>query len=350
MPPHIYPSFYPPLPKRPYCNAFTFAFPPAHEDQHSPETPALIDGATGTTLTRADVRRLALELAFGLTHSSESPVCIKSGGGDGRLVKGDVIMIFSLNSVAFSILAGGFRVTTANSAYTPQELLHQYQDAKPKAIFVHPVLVPNALSMLKLAGLSEEQARSRLILCNFRGLYGPISEITRGLPTLDDLLGRGTLQEEVRFEGPDAEEAAILCYSSGTTGKPKGVVVSVSMTMSLLARGIQVGLTCIMQTSHKNIVAVIRMTDAVGGFWHESGQTLLGVVPLFHVFGLMFLLVLSGLNGNPVVILERFDPEQVLRLIDSYKINGGPVVPPMLIALMRHPGTCITSRLCKIRD
>ncbi len=188
--------------------------------QHDPNLPAFIEAASGRVLSRADLCKLSLEFAYGIrTHLPQG----------NRLFRGDTAMIFSPNSLAwpialFGLLAGGVRSTLANSAYTPAELAFQYTDSRARVVFCHPDLVPVVLSMFKIVGVSEDEARSRLVVLD---LYGNGSEIARkfGLLELADLLGRGALPQEEKFTGFQVDETQLLCYSSGTTGKPKGVEV-----------------------------------------------------------------------------------------------------------------------------
>lgn len=182
-------------------------------------SPAFIDAATGKTISRGEWRDLALSMAWGLRH--EFP---RIGGVS--LQRGDVAMIFSPNSIAWPVMlfggfAAGLRMTLANSAYTPGELAFQWKDSGAKAVFVHPSVIPIALEMFKSLDLSLTEARRRIIVADW-GIPGAgTNEYVR----IDDLLGKGSLSEEEKFPGEQANETALLCYSSGTTGKPKGVEV-----------------------------------------------------------------------------------------------------------------------------
>jgi 4-coumarate--CoA ligase len=180
---------------------------------------AFIDAETEKSLTRNDVKRLSFEFAYGARN-----VLHKLGGP--KLKRGSTILIFSPNSIAYPIMlwggmAAGFKCTLANSGYTPPELAHQWHDSKADALFVHPALIPIVLDMFKLLKINEKQAKKKIIIASF-GLSGKLPE---GFVTVDQLLGKGALKHEEKFDGRLAHETALICYSSGTTGKPKGVEV-----------------------------------------------------------------------------------------------------------------------------
>ena len=79
--------------------------------------------------------------------------------------------------------------------------------------------------MFKQSGLDTAEARSRIIIAN----WGSQDKAPGGFLQLDDLLGKGRLEKEENFDGPLSNETTLLCYSSGTTGKPKGVEVMFSI-------------------------------------------------------------------------------------------------------------------------
>jgi acyl-CoA synthetase (AMP-forming)/AMP-acid ligase II len=190
-------------------------------------------------------------------------------------------MIFSPNSFAwpialFGLLAGGVRTTLANSAYTPTELAFQYNDSGARIVFSHPDLVPIVFAMFKHIGVSEGEARRRLVALD---LGGSGTEVARkvGVLGLDDLLGHGTLPEEEKFSDSQAGETQLLCYSSGTTGKPKGVEVCGFVLVF--------GWLTWLQTTHRNLTSILPMVKAIHTPLLPRRDVGLGVLPYFHIYG-----------------------------------------------------------------
>jgi acyl-coenzyme A synthetase/AMP-(fatty) acid ligase len=123
-------------------------------------------------------------------------------------------------------VAAGLRCTLANSAYTSHELAYQYTDSGAKLILTAEEGISTVRAMFAELGLSKDDGDKRTIVLSndLRWAGGPG---VRALPDaagflgFGDLLSRGQLVEEEKFEGAAALETAYLCYSSGTTGKPK---------------------------------------------------------------------------------------------------------------------------------
>lgn len=90
--------------------------------------------------------------------------------------------------------------------------------------------MPVVLEMFKSLGVNESEAKKRTIVLTTSlhwagGAYLPVVPIAKGFATLADFLGHGALAQEEKFDGDLSNETVYLCYSSGTTGKPKGVEV-----------------------------------------------------------------------------------------------------------------------------
>jgi 4-coumarate--CoA ligase len=176
MAPAIYTSQTPELPL-PTSSIFTLLFnanpsTPSLIGSFPGSSPAFIDAKTSTTLSRFTLRSLSLSLGYGLTHSNPHATHFR------KLAKGDTIMIFSPNSLAWPIIlfgavSAGLRCTLANSAYTPAELKHQWTDSGAKVLFAHPSLVGVARDMFtNELGFGEEEIGSRVVVCGMEWLTG----------------------------------------------------------------------------------------------------------------------------------------------------------------------------------
>jgi 4-coumarate--CoA ligase len=186
------------------------------------DSTTFIDAQTGTTLTRASLRSYATTLAYALRTHSFFPQ-------HQPLNRGDTIMIFSPNTLTWPVLlyaatCAGLRVTLANASYTAEELEYQLNDSGSKILFVHPTLVSVAREAMGDRDLP-------LIRIDCEWLTGVPDQGEKEGLSVYDLFSEsgGRTWEPERFSGVDFNETVLMCYSSGTTGKPKGVQVSTMM-------------------------------------------------------------------------------------------------------------------------
>lgn len=124
------------------------------------------------------------------------------------------------NSIYYLLVAAGLRCTLANTSYTSRELAFQYTDSSAKLIFTSEQGLPTVRQTFHELGFSKEEGDRRIVVLPQSlqwagGPDAPRRSEANGLLELGDLLGKGTLQMEERFDGKDAYETVYLCYSSG---------------------------------------------------------------------------------------------------------------------------------------
>ncbi|MGH2749295.1 MAG: 4-coumarate--CoA ligase family protein [Actinomycetota bacterium] len=249
------------------------------------DKPALIDGPSGRTIKYHDLVAAVRAMAAGLTAR---------GFG-----KGDCFAIYLPNlpeyAVAFHAVAsvGGIN-TTVNPLYTAHELAFQLDDSKAKFLLTVPQFLDKAIEAAGKSGVDE-------IFLLGEG---------EGATPVTDLLSAGTDTPEVSFDVHN--DLAVLPYSSGTTGLPKGVMLS-----------------------HHNLVSNI--CQFLGAQRIDSEDSFIGLLPFFHIYG-MTVIMNGGLrSGATIVTMPRFDLEQFLDLSQNYKTTRAYLVPPVILALAKHP-------------
>jgi acyl-CoA synthetase (AMP-forming)/AMP-acid ligase II len=249
------------------------------------EEPALIDGPTGRTVTYGDLARGVRALSAGLASHG--------------FAKGDVLAVYMPNLPEYAIVfhgvaSAGGKCTTVNPLYTANELAHQLQDSGAKLLVTVPPFLDAATEAAERAGVEEVFV---------------VGEAAGATP-FTELLGDPDDAPDVEID-PDTD-LAVLPYSSGTTGLPKGVMLT-----------------------HHNLVANLSQVQA--RFPIEPDDTLIGVLPFFHIYG-MTVIMNQGLRaGATIVTMPRFDLEQFLELIEEHGVTRAYVVPPIALALGKHP-------------
>ncbi|THH30875.1 hypothetical protein EUX98_g3326 [Antrodiella citrinella] len=282
-----------------------------HYSTSRPDHPAFVDAATGKTITRQQTRDLALQFAYALREGFAA----QTGGVS--LKRGDTIMCFSVNSISWPIFmygafAAGVKTTLANSGYTARELEFQYKDSMSKMVIVHPLMLQVVLEMFKHMNVRDHEVRKRVIIADYGMARAPH---TKQFANIDDLLGKGRLQTEEKFDGHLSNDVAFLCYSSGTTGNPKGVM-----------------------TTHRNVIAQVALAQTVMPIdLVKRKEAMLGILPFYHIYGACNLMALPFAAGFPVVICAKFEPITCFQYIEKYKITMMLVVPPIVLVMARHP-------------
>ncbi|MCX4763003.1 4-coumarate--CoA ligase family protein [Streptomyces sp. NBC_01275] len=250
------------------------------------DTPALIDGTDGTTLTYEQLDRFHRRVAAALAEAG--------------VRKGDVLALHSPNTVAFPIAfyaatRAGATVTTVHPLATAEEFAKQLGDSAARWIVTVSPLLQTARRAAELAGGVEE-----IFVC----------DSAAGHRSLIDMLASAA--PEPRVDIDPAADVAALPYSSGTTGAPKGVMLT-----------------------HRQIATnLAQLEPAVTA---GPGDRILAVLPFFHIYGLTALMNAPLRLGATVVVLPRFDLETFLAAIQQHRITGLYVAPPIVLALAKHP-------------
>lgn len=237
----------------------------------------LIDGPSGAKMTGATFMDRVKRLAGGLTAA---------GFGAGK-----VVALMAPNSPEYCVVfhavawAGG-TITTLNPSYTASEVAHQLDDSGAALMITVPEMHDTAK-----AGAGD-RAVVAMETDDYDALFGT-AQVAQVPVDLD-------------------AHTVVLPYSSGTTGLPKGVMLS-----------------------HRNLVVNVDQTIVAADF--RPGEVTAGFLPFFHIFGMTALMNLHLGAGGTVVTLPRFDLDLFLRISQDHKTRRMWLVPPVALALAKHP-------------
>ena len=246
---------------------------------------ALVDGPSGRTLTYGQLAGGVRRMAAGLAARG--------------FRKGDVFAIHSPNvpeyALAFyGVSAAGGANTTISPLYTVDELTFQLRDAGARFLLTVPPFLDRAVAAAQQAGVEE-------VFVLGEG---------EGATPFASLLAAGDTPPAVDID--PADDLVSLPYSSGTTGLPKGVMLT-----------------------HRNLVANLCQCEPV--LASGEGDRLIAVLPFFHIYGQVVLMAAALWHGATLVTMPRFDLEQFLGLLQDQRITRAYVAPPIVLALAKHP-------------
>jgi acyl-CoA synthetase (AMP-forming)/AMP-acid ligase II len=284
--------------------SFASPFPQVHIP-----TTSLHDYLFGT-LDAADADRVALVDAATGTETTYGEMMARIDAFAGALAArgigvGDVVGLLAPNSSAFAvafhgILRAGATATTINALFTAKDVAKQLTDAGAKALVTVTALLPAAVEGAAAVGIDD----AHLFV-----LDGP-GHAADGHPNAADLLDPALPAPDVSFD--PATHLAALPYSSGTTGNPKGVMLT-----------------------HLNLAANVAQIRPVQGM--RSDDRILAVLPFFHIYGMTVLLNAALHARAQLVIMPSFDLEQFLAHVAERKCTFAFIAPPVAVALAKHP-------------
>lgn len=248
------------------------------------DRPALIDAATDRALSFADVGRLTARVAAGLAARG--------------FRRGDVFALVLPNLPEYPVIylgiamAGG-TASTLNPLLTEHELATLLAEARARYLVTVPPLLEKTLAAAAGAAVEEVFV---------------IGEAAGATPF-------GALEADAPAPAvaiDPARDLVSLPFSSGTSGRPKGVMLT-----------------------HRNLVAQLHLFDA--GCLAPMGRTTLAVLPYFHIYGLSLIMLETLWRGGTQVVMSRFELQPFLEALARYRVEWAPLVPPIMLALAKHP-------------
>ncbi|AZV63292.1 long-chain-fatty-acid--CoA ligase [Peribacillus frigoritolerans] len=269
------------------------------------------------------------ELTFREVHESalKFAAYLKSIG----LQKGERVAVMLPNCPQgvisfFGILMAGGVVVQTNPTYTERELEYQMKDSGAKMILVMDILFPRVSAVASRTGIEhiivtaikEYLPFPKNLIYPFiqKKQYGIVINVEHeGNHHLFSEIMKRKITEEVETVPIDVNnDLALLQYTGGTTGFPKGVMLT-----------------------HKNLLANTKMCNAWLYKNKRGEERILAILPFFHVYGMTTVLVLSVMEGNTMIIMPKFDVEATLKTIQKQKPTMFPGAPTMYIGLLNHP-------------
>ncbi|GAD93958.1 phenylacetyl-CoA ligase, putative [Paecilomyces variotii No. 5] len=211
----------------------------------------------------------------------------------------------------------------ANAAYSAQELAYQLKDSGAKALFTCLPVLNTSLETAELAGIP----RNHVYLVDLPSQVTGNATAPAHFKTLEQLIKHGRSLpplEAVKWSpGQGARTTAFLCYSSGTSGLPKGVMIS---HHNIIANILQINLFEKPSRDH------LRAKDPSIGEFEVS----LGLLPQSHIYSLVYICHAGPYRGDEVVILPKFEINSCFGAIQRFKIAALIIVPPIIITMLRN--------------
>ena len=237
-----------------------------------------------------------------LTFAELDAASDRLAGALGRrgIARGDRVTLFMPNSIDYVIafyatLKAGGVVNPINALSKEREVRFQVEDSEAKAVLVHEALWPVVEPIRAALGDGRLLART-----------GAAAE---GVRRFDDLVAEPGLAPAITT---DLDDLAALPYTSGTTGFPKGVMLT-----------------------HRNLTANQQQFFAAAPVRRDD--VFLNVLPYFHIYALNLLMSGAISLGATQVVMSRFDMVEYLTLIERYKATVCFIVPPIVLGLAAHP-------------
>jgi 4-coumarate--CoA ligase len=249
---------------------------------------ALIDASTDVKMTYPELLSKAYKLASFFQ---------KRG-----YVKGDKLALMVPNCIEYQAiilgaLAIGMTFTTCNPAYTVHEVKHWLTSCNARVLFTNSNLAENAEKAKEGTNVDilvsiDDMANDKIV--NLSGLLQSEADENFVRPSIDP-----------------KEDVAALVYSSGTTGLPKGVMLT-----------------------HYNITTnILQMYN--GSSSHND--SILCLLPMFHIYAIDYVNFTHLMHGACVISIPKFEPLPFLKTIEKYKIETVPIVPPLALFMINHP-------------
>ncbi|XP_020590835.1 4-coumarate--CoA ligase-like 4 isoform X2 [Phalaenopsis equestris] len=275
------------LPSNPNIDITTFISSQPHFG-----TTAFIDASTGRSLSYSDLWRSVNGLSSFLSSVH-------------GISKGNVVLILSPNSlyvpiVSLAVMSLGAVLTATNPLNTAREISVQIADCSPVLAFT-----------------------TRSLHAKLAGHELPIVFLEES--TFEEMPDTNSHQRSPPREPMSQDDTAMLLYSSGTTGKNKGVI-----------------------STHRNLIATIRILHAR---YQPDGfqlKTLICTVPMFHIYGMVGYAIGVLTTGSTVVISPRFNMEEMLRAAADYGATDIATVPPVLVSMVGSEKVLSLGRLKKM--
>jgi long-chain acyl-CoA synthetase len=216
--------------------------------------------------------------------------------------------------VFFALMKIGGRAVSLSPLDAQRELAHKLKDSGARVL-----VTTNWANLLPMAQKLAAAGLVETLIVGDDAAFGPsaisLAPIPEGVETVASLLDG--INRPADWPQVAAEDVALLQYTGGTTGVPKGAMLT-----------------------HGNLTAAVSSYDV----WYEgqgrplSGDRTICVLPLFHIYALTTVLLRQLKHGNEILLREKFDPEGLLRDIEVKRATAFPGVPTMWIALAHHPG------------
>jgi len=278
----------------------TMIFKSPHPDVHVPDEtftryvldraedlaakPAIIDAPTGRVLTYGALASKTGKIATGLATRG--------------LSKCEVVAICSPNvpeyAIAFNAVAtaGGVN-TTVSPLSTVDDLVRQFRDSSARFLITIPQLIDKALEVKERTDIEEV-----FVFGDAEGATPFENLVTEGPPL------------EIAID--PTEDLVALPYSSGTTARPKGVMLT-----------------------HHNLVS--NVCQCLGVDPLEEAEVVIAVLPFFHIYGMVVVMSAMLRCGVTLVSMPRFDLQDFLVAMADHRVTRAYLVPPIILALAKHP-------------